>query len=224
MSNVESIWNDWCTAQMIAEKGVHLFLTNNEKIVKTKQIGKSGRPVLLRHPDMESMVIRETDILVADWKSGEHLYDGLIYIMFRLENQLVRPLYIGKAESIGRGDKNLSINIKNLAKDKSKFARWGDNYAYHIGDLSAASLTGHSEDKVNPKYLRWASALFDIVEGRDVRLRTPCYFWMKAWKPTDLGVWKEMVPMRLSFLEYLLIGVASSAFGTSVLNYEGRNR
>jgi hypothetical protein len=50
------------------------------------------------------------------------------------------------------------------------------------------------------------------------------YFWAKAWKRTDVGVWSELSPTRLAFLEYLLIGVASTAFDGSLLNYEGRNR
>jgi len=33
-----------------------------------------------------------------------------------------------------------------------------------------------------------------------------------------------MSPTRLTFLEYLLIGVASSVFGDRLLNAEGRNR
>lgn len=224
MRDVLKIWNDWCAAHSIAQDGVPLFQTNHGEIVATKQIGRSPRPVLLRDPDMEALVIQEANTLVTDWERGEHLYDGLIYMMFTLKEQHVLPLYIGKAESIGKGDKNLSVNIKSLARDKSKFARWGDNYAYHIGDLSAAALTGHPPEKVNPKYTRWAAALFETVEDGNVRLHQRTYFWVKAWRSTDVGIWTEMRPMRLSFLEYLLIGVASSAFGTNVLNYEGRNR
>jgi hypothetical protein len=33
-----------------------------------------------------------------------------------------------------------------------------------------------------------------------------------------------MSPTRLTFLEYLLIGVASAAFGMTLLNDEGHNR
>jgi hypothetical protein len=62
------------------------------------------------------------------------------------------PLYIGKAESFGKGHGNLSANLCNLHTSKNKFARWGDNYAYHIGDLSAPVLTGHPVEKRNPKY------------------------------------------------------------------------
>ena len=86
---------------------------------------------------MEELVLVETDKLVADWESGTHQYDGLIYMIGYKEDDIFTPLYIGKTESFGKGKSNLSVNIKNLHTDKSKFARWGDNYAYHIGDLSA---------------------------------------------------------------------------------------
>jgi len=42
-----------------------------------------------------------------------------------------------------------------------KFARWGYNYAYHFGDLSAAALPGHIAAKAMPKYRKWAQALFE---------------------------------------------------------------
>jgi len=137
---------------------------------------------------------------------------------------LKRPLYIGKAETIGKGDRNLSANLRNLHKSKDKFARWGDNYAYHIGDLSAAALTGHPVEKKNPKYKEWASKLFKNAPTERPQLAFDVYFWAKAWKSTNTGIWPELSPTRLAFLEYLLIGVASAAFNESLLNYEGRNR
>ena len=71
--------------------------------------------------------------------------------MYRKDGSIVVPLYIGKTETIGKSN-NLSANIENLHRDKSKFARWGDNYAYHIGDLSAATLPGHPIEKMTNKY------------------------------------------------------------------------
>ena len=71
----------------------------------------------------------------------------MLYMMGWKEVGKFVPLYIGKTETIGKGLGNLSANITNLHKDKSKFARWGDNYQYHIGDLSACVLDGHEESK-----------------------------------------------------------------------------
>ena len=83
------------------------------------------------------------------------------------------PLYIGKTETFGKGDRNLSANVRNLKSDRSKFARWGDNYAYHIGDLSSCVLPDHSETKRTAKYQAWADTLF--VPGT-LRLKRPVYF------------------------------------------------
>ena len=66
--------------------------------------------------------------------------------------------------------------------------------------------------------------LFDEIPTENPRLREDVRFWVKAWKTTDIGIWSEMSPTRLTFLEYLLIGVASSIFGDRLLNAEGRNR
>jgi hypothetical protein len=225
MSSARELWDRWCYEQKIAEQAVPLFSCDDQFNVKTKTIGtKSRRPVLCRHQDMEVLILQQVALLTNDWIDGIHEYDGLIYVMFAREAAAVIPLYIGKAETFGKGERNLSVNLRNLHTDRSKFARWGDNYQYHVGDLSAAVLEGHAADKISPKYVKWGKALFEEFEQRSLKLRQPVYFWAKAWKPTDLGIWADMSPTRLTFLEYLLIGVASAAFGTTLLNNEGHNR
>ena len=67
---------------------------------------------------------------------------------------------------------------------------------------------------------RWSRAI-RYVKGTihdswvwgEASLAFDVYFWAKAWKSTDVGIWPELSPTRLAFLEYLLIGVASTAFG-----------
>ena len=144
--------------------------------------------------------------------------------MFYKDSDRVTPLYIGKTESIGKGNRNLSANIKKLQSDKSKFARWGDNYAYHIGDLSAVVLPDHDKLKHTKKYSDWANRLFVSVPDQQPRLKKDVHFWAKAWNGSDVGIWKEYGATKLTFLEYLLIGVASSAFPDVLLNVEGQNR
>jgi hypothetical protein len=226
MTTAKQIWNNFCDAQGIAANSVPLFSSDRDGFVETREIGKKAkRKVLVRHREMEEMILKETDILVGDWSQKAHEYDGQIYIMYwRGSDACLEPLYIGKAETFGRGDRNLSANILNLRSSKDKFARWGDNYAYHIGDLSAAVLTNHPLEKRNPKYSAWATKLFQSAPTDQPKLAFDIYFWAKAWKSTDIGVWPELSPTRLAFLEYLLIGVASTAFDSSLLNYEGRNR
>jgi hypothetical protein len=226
VKNSHDIWSRWCDLHSVAAKGVPLFSTHVDLKIETKEIGKATpRKILCRHPMMEELVLRETNVLVDDWRSGTLRYDGLIYMMFsRSSTGGILPLYIGKAETLGKGDGNLSVNLVNLRKDKSKFARWGDNYAYHIGDLSAAVLPGHPPEKRNLKYEAWARALFQNPCTEVPQLKQPVFFWGKAWQPTDASIWRDLSPTRLAFLEYLLIGVASMAFGRHLLNYEGRNR
>jgi hypothetical protein len=83
--------------------------------------------------------------------------------------------------------------------------------------LSAAVLTGHPVEKRNPKYSEGALRIFKSAPTEQPQLAFDVYFWAKAWKSTDVGIWQELSPTRLAFLEYLLIGVASTAFGGSLL-------
>ena len=153
MSTTLSLWNRWCEAQNILADSVPLFDCDDSSRVRTRLIGSSNpRPVLCRHPEMDALMLRQAALLVDDWKSKQNQYDGIIYMMFAPQtNGEILPLYIGKAETLGKGDGNLSANLIRIEKDRSKFARWGDNYQYHIGDLSAAALVGHPVDKISPK-------------------------------------------------------------------------
>ena len=220
-----SIWNNFCEKMGIGDERIPLFEVNSDLKVATKTIGSSNvRSVLCRSEAMEKKVLSQTDLLVEDWESGLNEFDGLIYLMYLMRGKDVIPCYIGKAETIGKGNGNLSANIKNLHKDKSKFARWGDNYAYHIGDLSAAVLPDHHQSKKTIKYTAWANSLFVSTPSQTPQLRENVFFWAKAWRGSDTGIWEDFGQTRLTFLEYLLIGVASSAFPTSLLNREGQNR
>jgi hypothetical protein len=226
MATAKKIWDDFCLTHRINNEGVQLFDCDQSGFVKTKVVGTMlNREVLVRHADMEELILRETDFLVKDYSQGTHRYEGLIYMMHRRSaDGSIIPLYIGKAETIGRGNGNLSANLCNLHKRKDKFARWGDNFAYHIGDLSAATLFNQRPEKINPKYKKWARALFKSTPTKCPQLTSDVFFWAKAWKNTDVGIWPELSPTRLAFLEYLLIGVASTVFHDRLLNYEGRNR
>ena len=225
MSTHKQLWDTFSEQHSIRDSWVPLFNTSSNGTVQTKIIGTSNiRNVLCRSDQMESIVIRECAKLVDDWTSNTHLYDGLLYIMAVEDIQGVVPLYIGKAESYGKKSGNLSVNIKGIERDKSKFARWGDNYAYHIGDLSAVVLPGHATKYVERKYLSWATELFIDYPNENPVLKRPVYFWAKAWRSDDVGPWQDFGATRLTFVEYLLIGLASSAFGERLLNREGHNR
>ncbi|MBD2076702.1 hypothetical protein H6F86_22995 [Phormidium sp. FACHB-592] len=173
---------------------------------------------------MENFVIDEVNKVLIDFQQGEEKYEGLIYMMYWLKNEQVLPLYIGKSEKYGKKGTNLSANIANISSNKSFFCRWGNNYAYHIGDLSAIVCPDHPSSQQNPKYRKWANCLFNSYPSNYPQLRKETYFWIHAWEKEKIGIWKEYGHSPLTALEYHLISVASVAFPTLLLNEEGVNR
>ena len=144
--------------------------------------------------------------------------------MFKVRGDLVIPLYVGKSEKYGKNGGNLSANIKNIERNQHKFCRWGYGYAYHLGDLSAVVCEGHTEAKKTNKYKRWAGNLFEKYPAANPKLKSPVHFWIKAWEKDETGIWPEFGATSLTFLEYLLISVASDLFPQRMLNEEGINR
>ena len=67
--------------------------------------------------------------------------------MYTFNTDKIAPLYIGKSEKLGKTS-NPSTNIKSMGNQhpsKYFFARWCDNYQYHIEDLSAVAIEGDKE-------------------------------------------------------------------------------
>jgi len=215
----QAIWDKFCSRFSIPETSVQLFATDAKGNVQHKPVGKDQRPILKRSDECDAMILSVTDVLVDDWTTGAHQFDGMLYMMGWKQSGKFAPLYIGKTETFGKTERNLSANIKNLHSDKSKFARWGDNYAYHLGDLSACVLPGHSEEKKTLKYQAWADCLF----RQHTQLNQTVFFWAKAWKPAHIGIWEEYGATPLAFLEYMLIGVAGQ-ISPNLLNKEGMAR
>ena len=169
-------------------------------------------------------MINEAEKVIEDYERKEEKHDGLIYMMYRSDHENVVPMYIGKSEKYGENSRNLSENILTISTNKDKFCRWGYNYAYHISDLSALICPGHDPEKRKMKYSKWDSRLFKQFPFQYPVLNFPMYFWMKAWEKGSVGIWKEFGPTSITFLEYLLIGVASDLFPEDLLNEEGVNR
>jgi hypothetical protein len=153
-----AFWTRFCSEHEIVESAVPLFALSDES-VSVKPYGSNQRPMLQRSSQMNKVVISEVQKVIDDFNSGSEKYEGLVYMMFWLDDNLVLPLYIGKAEKYGK-NKNLSANIANIEKNHHFFCRWGYNYAYHIGDLSAAVCPGHPQRKGKAKsyqkYTKWA--------------------------------------------------------------------
>lgn len=216
------IWDDFITHHDVASESVPLFDVADGQIV-TIPYGSNDRLVLKRSPAMEDRMRGLGRQLIKEHRNRQVTHDGILYVMLRLERGRVVPLYIGKAEVYGKGERNLSANISDLDGGNGKFGRWGYGYAYHIGDLSAATLSGHPSDKVSNKYLDWSRALF-VTKGDRVEPRFEVRFWATLWSAEKKSIWESYGRTRLAFEEFLLIGVASDAFPDVLLNREGSNR
>jgi hypothetical protein len=218
----QKLWQSFIDNHSIVASSVPLFATNDFG-VEVFQYGSNRRPMLKRSADMDELMRRLGREAVSQFKSQSPNCDGILYMMFRTEGTSVIPLYIGKAELYGKLERNLSENISDLVTGVAKFGRWGYNYAYHIGDLSAATLSGHPEDKRIPKYSKWSSMLFEVAE-QTVKPKFDIRFWATLWTRDCQSVWRDFGPTKLTFEEYLLIGIASDLFPNDLLNKEGRNR
>ena len=63
---------------------------------------------------MDTLIRAECAKLIEDWKQKAFAYDGLIYMMLVEEPGGVVPLYIGKAETIGKGEATFQLILKAL--------------------------------------------------------------------------------------------------------------
>ena len=131
-----------------------LFATGPNGAVEVFAYGRDARPMLRRSAEMESLLADTVERVLA---SSDAVTEGVLYIMHRLDAAgRVVPLYVGRAGRVGRNG-GISANLVSIRTNTGKFARWGYNYAYHMGDLSAAALPGHAV-KVTRKYQRWLTA------------------------------------------------------------------
>lgn len=215
-----NLWYSFIASNRIDEESVPLFASNGGLVV-TMPYGQDGRLVLRRSVEMDSLMRRLGQELISEFREGNVRHDGILYLMFRREPSGVVPLYVGKAEIYGKGDANLSANIADLASGEGMFGRWGYNYAYHIGDLSAVTLKGHPDSKRTQKYEHWRRALFDDAND-SLRMKGDVRFWACLWGPDRQSVWREFGVTRLAFEEYLLIEVASDLYPHDLLNRTGR--
>lgn len=220
MNSKIRLWNHFCQENKIFEEGVPLFETNGLTVF-VFPYGQNGRMVLKRSEQMDNLVISEVNKVIDDFNAGTNRYEGLLYMMFWRDGDRVLPLYIGKSEKYGLDGKKLSANISHIEQNQGKFCRWGYNYAYHIGDLSAIVCPGHPKEKGTLKYLKWADTLFCSFPIEKPQLKQQTYFWTTAWQYGSIGPWKEYGPTSLTLLEYLLIGMASDCFPKDLLNKEG---
>ena len=215
MTTKEETWQDWTSRYIDTEDPVPLFETDENLTVEYKEYGQNDRRILKRSESMESRLREEGRKVINDWSTTDDTYDGLIYLMYWLEDGQVVPLYIGKAGKYGRDGESLSSNLEDLRGSSTrKFARWGDAHFYHIGNLSAIIFDHEKNQK--QKYRNWVDRLFE----EDRQLKQQTYFWTKAWDQTDVGLYHDF-EVPLEQLEYQLIGLASDIYEDQLLNEEG---
>jgi len=232
-------WRKWCKINL-TKKEIPLFEFNEETNEVLSITVGNGSKRILRQKEMEEIVSKEISKIYYSYIEDKNNFefDGLIYMMYTLKKDIVQkdiiddsilekldendiiPFYIGKTETIGVNGK-YSVNIKNVHKklNKTKFARWGDGGAYHIGDLSDALLDNRKAENFK-KYSKWAEFLFKKreMQSKDpVILKFPVYFGCKAWHKDDKGLILNL-PCSTCFLERQLISLANIIFPKILLN------
>lgn len=195
-------------------KFIPLFSVDKDLVVQTqeKQTKQNDiRRLLMRSEAMESAIIE-----IVESGLGNPEWEGLFYIMGVNELPDFSIMYVGKAEK--RGVKHeLSVNLRNLRKNKSRFARWGDHLAYHIGDLSQALYEFKAYRGVARKYRKWAENLFITYDPP--RLKQMVYFYVAPWYNGNKG--PSGLNSSLPAVEKEIIALASVAFRKTLLNVDG---
>lgn len=142
---------------------------------------------------------------------------GVLYIMGWGTGPDFRPLYVGMARRWGRTPGRVSANLAGLDRNRSKFARWGDGNAYHIGDLSQALFGWEAYKSAGQKYDRWAEVLF---EDRQIpRLRSATSLAIIPWYASSCS--PDGSSDSLEVAEAKVIDLAIREFEDVVLNVAG---
>jgi len=185
-----------------------LFRTDGNLAVRTENYGRDLRPVLCRHPRMERAMIDLVEQGLADPR-----WEGILYVMGCGPKPSFSPLYVGKAERRGRKNSTNAI-FRDIGANRRMFGRWGDDYAYHNGDLSHALFRFQAHRPVTSTYQRWATTLF--ASSDPPQLRAPVALYLLPWYRGDVG--PTWVRLSLPTLEETVIGYAVVELGEDLLN------
>ena len=138
--------------------------------------------------------------IIEDVRDGP-AFCGILYLMYRIVNSNISPLYFGITERYGRSG-NLSSNLSTTA---STFGRWGHGDDYHFGKIG--------RELRQPD--RWVDELFEDHSMR--LLKTPVYFGAIRWTHYDRCPCGHRVDVGK--LERCLISSARNQHGSeNVLN------
>jgi len=126
-----NLWETFTQNHEINTSYVPLF-DITEGHVNTLRYGRNKRAVLKRSSEMNNLMRSLLGgELIREHNQSQVIHDSILYMMLKRGEERIVPLYIGKVEIFGRGERNLSANIIDLERGNGKFGRWGYN-AYHF--------------------------------------------------------------------------------------------
>ncbi len=178
----------------------------NGLVVNVRPLAQTA--VLCRSTRLDQALAAITDVVRADYGSG---VEGMLYCLYVREGEHPVPVYVGIARAIGQSGAPSAFFAN--ARRKPRF----DDYdGYHIGDLSTQVVPGHAKPKAYKKV--WADRLFSNAPSMTPLLRTPVYFWGKAWTPSDVSAATCLGHTPLFVEESLLTHAFRAAFLRKLLN------
>ena len=262
-TDISSLWNEWCEKWFFSSgllpnteidtkyHHVPLFETDNTNMIVNTFNTKSGKAILMKHPQMIQRITNSVKIVKQSYDYYSQLIsnenritsdsplftDGLVYCIYVLKSDIQKlpefsdvqfksdfiPIYIGKTETLGRNG-GYSANLKGVdsGKNKQYFARWGNDDARHIGGLSLRFFRiPNAYPSTN--YETWISIIFDSKE-RDKsipKLKIPVYFQMKPWFPFNISFSKKS-GLFTPELETFLIALCRNLFPDILINKHNR--
>jgi len=111
MTVKEDLWQGWANRYVNTASPTPLFEADENQVVEYKNYGSNDRRILKRGEEMENLLREEGRKVINDWETTDDTYDGLIYLMYWLEDGDVIPLYVGKAGKYGRDGEQLGPHL-----------------------------------------------------------------------------------------------------------------
>ena len=199
----------WLTHNIQGTTREHIPVFDHLGLVVKVNMPSSGKAgVLCRSDRFDRELAEITDSVRTGYEAG---VEGMLYCLYVLEDGRPIPIYFGIARSTGQNG-----TLSSLFRSPRKKPRFDDYDGSHIGDLSTQVVPGHAKKKAYKKI--WADQMFSNAPHRHPRLRTPVYFWGKAWQAGDPSVVTYLGHAPLLLEEQLLIHAFRIACPGRLLN------
>jgi hypothetical protein len=218
-ARVRRFWFVFCHQTGLTDEGVPLFRTKDGRAL-VGNIGKGGRQVIARSQGMESLILRESAKVAADFESRGEAYEGLLFIVYTEDDEGgPEPMHIGSVPKFGPdGGYNKALKNIKAGANQHPFAGWGYNKSAFFGGLSSLVVDKAGIDPTGRNhYSPWAARLFaePLVQRQ---LSHPVYFWARAWDPELRGPWMEYGPCGLAALKLQLQAIADGVWDAPLLD------